>query len=114
MPVDQAKNWYPGWAVGNPLSQRDKRSPVEELVAVGFGTLTTHKEQEAIGKGVHDGRRWRVVIARPMKGAGTNKAEVVPGQTRQVAFAVWNGSAGQRGSRKQYALWVSMEVEAAG
>lgn len=112
MPVEQAKTWYPGWAVGNPMSQRDKKSPVEELVAVGFGTLTTHKEQEAVGKGVHDGKRWRVVIAMPMKGSGTNKAEVTPGQTRQVAFAVWNGGQGQRGSRKQYALWAPMEVEA--
>lgn len=112
MPAEQAKNWYPGWAVGNPMSQRDKKSPVEELVAVGFGTLTTHQEQEAVGKGIHDGRRWRVVMARPMRGTGTNKAEVTPGQTRQVAFAVWNGGQGQRGSRKQYALWVPMEVEA--
>lgn len=112
MSVDQAKVFYPGWAVGNPMSQRDKKSPVEELVAVGFGTLTTHKEQEAVGKGVHDGRRWRVVIAMPMKGNGTNKAEVTAGQTRQVAFAVWNGGQGQRGSRKQYALWAPMEVEA--
>lgn len=112
MSVEQAKNWYPGWAVGNPMSQRDKKSPVEELVAVGFGTLTTHEEQEAVGRGVHDGRRWRVVIARPMKGKGTNKAEVAPGQTRQVAFAVWNGGQGQRGARKQYALWVPMDVEA--
>jgi len=112
MPVDQAKNWYPGWAVGNPLSQRDKKSPVEELVAVGFGTLTTHKEQEAVGKGIHDRNRWRVVISMPMKGNGANKAQVTPGQTRQIAFAVWNGGEGQRGSRKQYALWVPMEVEA--
>lgn len=112
MSVDQAKVFYPGWAVGNPMSQRDKKSPVEELVAVGFGTLTTHKEQEAVGKGVHDGKRWRVVIAFPMKGNGTNKAEIVAGQTRQAAFAVWDGGQGQRGSRKQYALWAPMEVEA--
>jgi hypothetical protein len=111
MSTDQAKVFYPGWAVGNPMSQRDKKSPVEELVAVGFGTLTTHKEQEAVGKGVHDGKRWRVVIAMPMKGKGTNKAEVVPGQTRQVAFAIWNGGEHQRGSRKQFALWSPMDVE---
>lgn len=112
MTVDQAKVFYPGWATGNPLSQRDKKSPVEELVAVGFGTLTTHQEQEATGKGVHDGKRWRVVIALPMKGKGTNKAQVTAGEARQVAFAVWNGGEGQRGSRKQYALWVPMQVEA--
>lgn len=111
MSLDKAKEFYPGWSVGNPISQRDKKSPVEELVAVGFGTLTTHKEQQAVGKGVHNGRGWRVVIAMPMKGVGTNKAEVAPGQTRQVAFAVWNGMHGQRGSRKQYALWVPMEVQ---
>lgn len=114
MPVEQAKAFYPAWAVGNPLAQRDKKSPVEELVAVGFGTLTEHKEQEADGKGVHDGRRWRVVIRKPLKGTGTQKAVITPGETRGVAFAVWSGSKGQRGARKQYALWTPMQIEAAG
>jgi hypothetical protein len=41
------------------------------------------------------------------------KAEVKPGETRNVAFAVWNGSEGQRGGRKQYFPWAPIEVEAA-
>ncbi len=113
MPIEQAKAFYPAWAVGNALAQRDKKTPIEEMGAVGFGTLTTHKEQEATGKGVHDGKRWRVVIVKPLKSAGTSKAQVAPGETRGVAFAVWSGSNDQRGARKQYAPWTSMTIEAA-
>ncbi len=110
MTAEQAKAFYPAWAVGNALAQRDKKSPVEELAAVGFGTLTTHAEQEATGKGVHDGKRWRVVIARPMQPTGSSKAKIVPGETRSVAFAVWSGSHSQRGGRKQYAPWTALNI----
>lgn len=112
MPAEQAKVFYPAWAVGNALAQRDKKTPIEELSAVGFGTLTTHKEQETNGRGVHDGRRWRVVMVRPLKATGTNKATITPGETRGVAFAVWSGIKSQRGARKQYAIWTPMEIEA--
>ena len=49
-----------------------------------------------------------------MKPTGTNKATVAPGETRNVAFAVWVGDKGQRGARKQYATWVEMPIEAQG
>lgn len=110
MSVEQAKQFYPAWAVGNALAQRDKKSPVEELGAIGFGSLTTHDQQRATGKGVHDGKRWRVIIAMPMQAQAADKAKVTPGETRTVSFAVWNGERGQRGARKQYALWTPMHV----
>ncbi len=112
MPVEQAKTFYPGWIKGNTLSQRERTSPVEELVARGFGSLTPHDKQQASGRGVHRSGRWSVVIALPMSSGDPTKAEVKAGETRKVAFAVWNGGEHQRGARKQYADWTTIEVQA--
>lgn len=105
--------FYPGRYVGNPLSARTKPSPVEEMTAEGFGTLTTLADQAATGKGVFADGAWKVVIALPMQG-GEGKAGLQPGATTRVAFAAWNGGSGDRGSRKQWADWTALEIEGAG
>jgi hypothetical protein len=37
---------------------------------------------------------------------------VEPGSTWPVAFAIWLGSKANRAGRKQYANWLSLELEA--
>jgi len=104
--------FYPGVFAGNSLSARERTSPIEELTAAGFGSLTTHEQQLATGRGVNERGRWRVVIAMPMDSGDRSKARVRPGARAPVAFAVWDGAKQNRGARKQYADWVPMEVEA--
>lgn len=108
-----ARAFYPALAVGNPMARRDKTSSVEELVAEGFGTLTTHEQQRATGKAEHREGRWRVVIATPMTG-GPNLATVAPGRTIPVALAAWDGGRADRGGRKQWSAWHPMRVERTG
>jgi hypothetical protein len=98
-------------AVGNPLSTAERVSPVEEIVAEGFGSATTLSVQRARGAGVWDEGRWAVTIAFPMA-RGPSGAPVEPGSSWPLAFAVWLGSQKNRGSRKHFADWVSCEVEA--
>lgn len=112
MPKDAATKFYPARVAGNRNAERERTSPVEELTAVGFGSLTSHDTQQAVGSGVHKSGRWQVVIAIPMNGTDKTKATVKAGETRNVAFAVWNGSKGQRGARKQYYPWTTIDVEA--
>lgn len=103
-----AETFYPGLAAGNPMSDQARRSPVEELVAVGFGTLTTRAEQHARGRGVHRDGRWRVAIGVSMDGddaPALRGASLVP-----VAFALWDGGAQQVGSRKHFAGWLDCYV----
>ena len=50
MDPELARVFYPGLAAGNPLSAAGKTSPVEELIAEGFGTLTHQAEQRATGR----------------------------------------------------------------
>lgn len=111
MSPQDATVFYPARAVGNPVAQAQRASPVEDLVAVGFGSLTSHEEQTVRGDAVFDERGWHVVIRTPLSG-GADKAQLTPGQATPVAFAAWNGSAANRGARKQWANWTTMEIEA--
>lgn len=110
MGEDEAAVFYPGVYVGNSLSGRSRVSPVEELTAGGFGSLTTLEDQRASGRGVFGGGRWKVVMSIPMQG-GKERANLAPGTTAQVAFAAWNGGHDNRGARKQWANWTPLAIE---
>jgi HAMP domain-containing protein len=111
LPPEQAILYYPGRAAGNPLSELDRRTSIEEIVAEGFGSVTVLPEQHARGFGVRDGDRWMVAVGlRLVRGASGDT--LVPGSVWPVSFAVWLGDRGNRGSRKQYADWVELELEA--
>lgn len=111
MGEEAARQFYPALVAGNPMARRDRTSPVEDLGAVGFGSLTVHAEQTATGRGVRTPTGWRVVIVTPLA-PGADKTALATGTTTNVAFAVWNGSAGNRGARKQWANWSPLEIEA--
>ena len=112
MTQEQAKVYYPGVFSGNLLSAGSRATPIEELSAVGFGSLTTQDEQKGDGQGVRASDGWSVVLSTEMKGA-EGRARLAGGQRTKVAFAVWNGGAGNRGSRKQWADWINLSVEGA-
>jgi hypothetical protein len=100
--------YYLGRAARNPLSERDRRTCVEELVAEGFGTLTTRAQQSAQGRGVHGRRGWRVAMEIPPASRGGPRLQ--PGATVPIAFAVWEGSERQVGGRKHYTNWVNLHL----
>lgn len=110
MGEEAARQFYPAVVAGNPMARRDRTSPVDDLIAVGFGSLTTHEAQTANGRGVFTGKGWRVVITTPLQ-PGADKTQLSPGITTSIAFAVWNGGSGNRGARKQWANWSPLEIE---
>jgi DMSO reductase family type II enzyme heme b subunit len=83
---------------------------VQDLMAEGFGSLTPRATQSAEGQGRHDGRRWHVVITRPLAAEGDSAASLEAGVATSIAFAVWNGSQGEVGARKGWASWIPLEV----
>lgn len=111
MGQDAARVFYPAVYVDNPMARRDRTAPVADLVAVGFGSLTTQDEQTADGRGIFVNGRWSVVITSPLAG-GESKTALSPGLRTVAAFAVWNGSHNNRGSRKQWSNWTELEIEA--
>jgi DMSO reductase family type II enzyme heme b subunit len=109
--AEQARAYYPALVAGNPMALRERTSPVEELIAQGYGTITSQAEQRASGRGVHTTMGWQVVVVMPMAG-GENQPTLRPGGLSAVAVAVWDGAKGDRGARKQFANWAGLELEA--
>ncbi len=110
-PFQDEDTFYTGRAAGNLLSQADRESPVENLVAAGFGTLSTATDQTVAGNGVWENGRWYVLFARNMVSKNATYTPFRPGQTTNVAFAVWDGSAGERDGLKSVSQFADLKIE---
>ncbi len=102
-----------GWGAENPLSNPLRRSPVEELNAMGFGTLTSQppEDQQVRGRGIWQGGKWRVVMIRKLRTEDEKDAQFTPGQVTSIAFAVWDGAQGDRDGQKVVSVWQRLEIE---
>lgn len=90
----------PGRATGNILSDNKlRKSPVEDLNAEGFSTLTTQAQQDVLGQGNWFNNRWAVVFRRPLVTDDPNDTQFTGNET-PVAFAVWNGNNKERNGQK--------------
>ena len=102
--------FYPARALGNPYAVKAS-TPVQNLVAEGFGTLTAVPEQGVVqGHGTRVGDRWAVVFARPFTPTGDGQPGFTSGAETDVAFAVWNGGAGDRNGKKSVTPFVKLMV----
>ena len=106
------KEFFAGWAAGNVLSTPFRTTPVEALIAKGWGTLTTLEEQAFVGRGIHDGAKWRVVIARPVA-TGYADPPWANGEPVEIAFAAWDGASGEIGAKKGVSLPMTFKLEEA-
>jgi hypothetical protein len=111
LPPETAALYWVGRTAGNPLSQKERTTPIEQIVAEGFGTTTHLPRDDAKGKGVNDGTAWTVALGFPMLREGIG-APLEPGSTWSMAFAVWLGEQANRGGRKHYANWVPFRLAA--
>jgi hypothetical protein len=102
-----------GRMVGNPRSAAVRPSSVEDLNAIGFGSLTP---QSIAGQDVHGASEyrdgvWRVVMSRPLSDGDPNDAVLRPGDASAVvAFAVWDGSRGDRNGQKSVSTWLALSL----
>lgn len=104
-----------GIEVGNPVS-KPRSIPVENIIAQGFGSATDMQKadnQNVTGKGLRDGNKWMVIFKRPLSSSERFEALFKEGGITPVAFAVWDGSEGDRGGRKVVSTWyyVGFETE---
>jgi cytochrome b558/566 subunit A len=111
---DAAKAYLIGQAAGNPMSMMARATPVEELLAAGFGTATTKTTQNVAGKGVWQNGVWRVVFTRPLTVQDSAAPIFGVGKTLSIAVAVWNGDNREVGSRKQVSSFVTLAVDSTG
>ncbi len=103
---------YPAKAVGNPVALRSRAA--QDLVATGFSTLTPASRQTVGGhgkySGVAAGGRWSVVFERPFAAADPMHPTFAAGQTTDIAFAVWDGSRGERNGIKSVSQFVKLNI----
>lgn len=109
-PTQAAREQYsPGVAVGNPQSYA--KAGVDEIVAEGFATSSVQEGHGSAAKAVWSNDEWVLVIARRLTIEGG--ASVSPGQKSHLGFAVWQGGAGEVGSRKDVTMmWTPFALEA--
>jgi DMSO reductase family type II enzyme heme b subunit len=81
-----------------------RESPVEDLNAEGFSTLTIQDEQSVQGKGVWKDNRWRVIFKRSLENSDSADAQF--GSATQMAIAVWNGANKERNGQKGLVGWI--------
>lgn len=98
-------HWKAEW------QEQGRRSPVEDLVAEGYGTLTTKPAQHVGGRGVWSGGRWKVVFSRPLRTTDDEGAQFAPGNVVPVAIAVWDGGHSEGDGQKSVSTWHALRVE---
>ncbi|MBI1853632.1 MAG: c-type cytochrome [Planctomycetes bacterium] len=108
----QDTQFLTGQAAGNPLATRLHPSPVEDLCAEGFGTLTSQPppDQNVRGRGIWREGRWEVVFVRSLAGQGQLDSSFASGQVVPIAFAVWDGSKGDRNGKKSVTDWMQLRL----
>jgi DMSO reductase family type II enzyme heme b subunit len=88
------------------------KSPVENLIAGGFGTLTMKgaESQNISGKGRWKDGVWSVVFKRSLEGSGDD-VKFTQGKLTPIAFATWDGSQGEGDGRKAVTTWYYVVLE---
>ncbi len=96
---------------GIPTAAEPITSACQDLIAVRPGTLTPKEETAVTGRGQWRDGAWRVIIKRPLTtGDAEGDVQIKPGKMH-VVFAVWDGSKGDRGSRKSLSEWLILDVK---
>jgi hypothetical protein len=102
-----------GWGAGNVVSDPSQKRAAEDLMAQGFGTLKARPplDRTVEARGVYNTSTYRVVMRRSLLGQGEKVVTLLPGTTVPVAFAVWDGSAGDRDGKKSVTIWQHLQLE---
>jgi complex iron-sulfur molybdoenzyme family reductase subunit gamma len=103
--------WYTARAAGNPYAQVDT-GPVQTLVAQAFGTLSAAEVQDVEGHGRYADGKWAVVLKRQFAGANNDQATFSESGATDMAFAIWNGSEGDRNGQKSVSPFVTLKLSA--
>lgn len=107
----RSQAWLIALTAGNPMAVVSRAQPVEELTAEGWGTLTHQPDSATTAAGVWAAGRWSVVFIRPLRTDDSLDYQFQPSINSQIAFAVWQGGAGNTGGRKHWADWVDIMAQ---
>ena len=77
----------------------------QELLAGGAGSTTAFGQPAVDAHARYDNGTWSVVYARSVNASGANRTTITDDGDLDVAFAVWNGSNGERAGQKSVSEW---------
>lgn len=102
--------YYPGRYAGNPFSILHRTSPVDNLVAGGFGSLTSDPDGALNGWGEWRNGQWRVVFVRPLSSGVEGSVQLRAPDLTDVTFAVWDGKAMERNGMKSVGNFIKLNL----
>ncbi len=111
--LDSDPVFITGWGAGNIVADPTRQTPVEHLEAEGFGTLRARPaiDGSVEATGTYKFSSYQVVMRRRFDETHPDAAWLRPGATLSVAFAVWDGSAGDRDGKKSVTIWQELFIE---
>jgi hypothetical protein len=108
-PFEEEDVFYPASSVGNIFAETDRTTPVDNLLAGSFGTLTQADDQMVDGSGEWRNGSWRVLFARDLdSGDGYSRFSV--NESTNVAFAVWDGAENERNGVKSVSQFLTLTL----
>ena len=75
---------------------------VNNNIATGFGSTYVTKDVGITASAKHSNGRWQLVLSRTINFSGSNSISLALNQPIKIAFAVWEGSNGERGGLKSF------------
>jgi len=110
--LDSDPTYVTGWGAGNIVSNPAPMSAAEDLSAEGFGTLRARPrvDESVDAVGVYSTGSYRVTFRRALASSGPDAVSFGPGEQGSIAFAVWNGSAGDRDGKKSVTIWQELVI----
>ncbi len=102
---------------GQPVNAWFWRADLEDgaknVIASGIGTVSESEKASIAARAQWNEGVWRVVFARQLTVAGNQSVALAPGKSVKVAFAVWDGSSGERAGIKSFSKkWRELTLEA--
>ena len=88
-------------------SSSSRKTPVDDLNAEGFSTLTLQDHQSVLGQGMRSATGWQVVFKRSLTNSDEQDSQF-KGST-PMAIAVWNGSNRETNGQKGIAGWILLK-----
>ncbi|GMW03176.1 MAG: hypothetical protein AMXMBFR84_43110 [Candidatus Hydrogenedentota bacterium] len=111
--LKSSPTYITGWGAGNIVSDPAYRHSAEDLEARGFGTLKArpqeHQAVAAVGR--YDTSTYAVTFKRSLKAHHANQLDLIPGSRISIAFAVWDGSMGDRDGKKCVTTWHELIIQ---
>lgn len=109
----QANVWH--WLANRDAERyqngNESMNAVRELIASGPGTQTPMKDQNVEGKGDYKNGRWSVIFKKQLKSLQDDEFEFQPGNSKQIAFALWDGVKAETFSRKSISILRTLTLE---